>query len=151
MKPEQDSEAEMQRILALKRHEAPPPAFFQGFSDKVIDRIHAAGPAPKLTLRQRLSVEFYGVPVYVCAAGVVVFALLVIGVISSLQVDPPKPVAIGNGNSLGVGEPTHNLVPPASTATIGGSTGKPEVNVPGDNLGGQPMRATLAPATSPGQ
>ena len=38
-------EDELQRMLALKRHEAPPAPFFKGFSDKVIAGLDAPDPA----------------------------------------------------------------------------------------------------------
>lgn len=136
MTPEQHPDSEVQRILALKRHEQPPPAFFQGFSDRVIDRIQTAGPAPRPTLRQRLSVEFYGVPIYICAAGILVCGLLAAGLIASLRVGParPDPLAAVPDPSLGGPEPVHALVPPTSTRS------------PGMNPGvAQPVRASLGP------
>ena len=44
MTPEQPTDPEVQRILALKRHEQPPPAFFRGLSEQIIDRIQAGVP-----------------------------------------------------------------------------------------------------------
>ncbi len=118
MSNEHNVETEVQRILALKRHEQPPPSFFAGFSDRVIEGIQTAGPAPRPTLRQRLSAEFYGVPIYVCAAGVAVCGLLAAGLIISLRVGPAKPerVAAGSGANANAAlvenEPSHTLVPP---------------------------------------
>lgn len=131
---------EVQRILALKRHEQPPAEFFKGFSESIIDRIHAAGPPPKLTLRQRLSVEFYGVPIYVCVVGVLVCGLLVGGLIAALRVPPPKP---GNSN--------HALVPPAAPTRIGGDTTVAPAGEPTEEIPPAPpaTRATLLPP-SPG-
>lgn len=112
-----EAEAEVQRILALKRHEQPPPAFFQGFSEKVIDRIQTAGPGPRPTLRQRLSLEFYGVPIYICAAGVIVCGLLVAGLIGSLRVGPAqRPPEAKMTDPLAGQEPSHSLVPPQPPA-----------------------------------
>jgi len=112
MNSEQPNETEVQRILALKRHEQPPPAFFHGFSEKVIDRIQTDGPAPRPTLRQRLSVEFYGVPIYICAVGLAVCGLLVIGLIGSLRVGPAQRAADGSETELVDGASSHSLVPP---------------------------------------
>jgi hypothetical protein len=132
MKPEPENDTEVQRMLALKRHEQPPAGFFHGFSDKIIDRIQTAGPAPKLTWRERLSAEFYGVPVYVCLVGVVVFALLVAGLLASLRLPPP--------NSSD--DTVHSLVPPPPKTQIGGDT-KPKDGSPAKGV--QPMSATVVP------
>jgi hypothetical protein len=135
MKPEPENDTEVQRMLALKRHEQPPVGFFHGFSDKVIDRIQTAGPAPKLTWRERLSAEFYGVPVYVCLVGVVVFALLVAGLLASLRLPPP------NSSE----DTVHSLVPPPPKTQIGGD---PKAKEGSPVKGVQPMSATLVPETS---
>ena len=132
MKPEPEHDTEVQRILALKRHEQPPTGFFQGFSDKIIDRIQTAGPAPKLTWRQRLSAEFYGVPIYVCFVGVAVFALLVAGLLASLRLPPPK----------ASDETVHSLVPPPPKSQMGGDDKAKEGS---PTKGVQPMSATLVP------
>ncbi len=144
MTPEQNPDTEVQRILALKRHEQPPPAFFQGFSDRVIEGIHSAGPAPRPTLRQRLSVEFYGVPIYICAAGVLVCGLLAGGLIASLRVGPAKadPLATKLDPSGAGAEPVHSLVPPLHSAGMAPGGAQP--------LGSRPVRASLAPAETSG-
>ncbi len=142
MTPEQHPDTEVQRILALKRHEQPPPAFFQGFSNRVIEGIHSAGPAPRPTLRQRLSVEFYGVPIYICAAGVLVCGLLAGGLIASLRVGPAKPDPFASkSDPSGTTEPVHALVPPASTPGLVPAATQPPAN--------HPIRASLAPSESP--
>jgi len=132
MNPEKESDTEVQRMLALKRHEQPPAGFFHGFSDKIIDRIQTAGPAPKLTWRQRLSAELYGVPVYVCLVGVMVVALLVTGLIASLRLPPPK----------SSDDTVHSLVPPPPKSQIGGDS-KTKEETPAKGV--QPMSATLVP------
>ena len=81
---------ELQKMLALKRHEAPPPRFFRGFSERVIDQLNAPEPPEPKTLRARLGLDIDSKPVLVCASGVVVCGLLVVGLIASLRVGPPK-------------------------------------------------------------
>src|SRR5262245_27824175 len=78
---------ELQKILALKRHETPPPRFFTGLSEKVIDRLNTPEPGPR-TFWQRLGLDIESPPVLVCASGVVVCGLLVTGLILSRQVGP---------------------------------------------------------------
>src|SRR5881628_3722371 len=82
---------ELQKMLALKRHEAPPPRFFRTFSERVIDHLNKPEPPAPPTLRHRLGLDIDSRPVLVCASGVVVCGLLVVGLIASLRVGPPKP------------------------------------------------------------
>jgi hypothetical protein len=89
MNPETDKQDELQRMLALKRHEAPSPRFFKGFSGQVIDRLHVPEPPVELAWWQRLGLDTK--PVQVSIAGVVVCGLFVVGLIASLRVQPPKP------------------------------------------------------------
>ena len=145
MTPEQSNDPEVQRILALKRHEQPPPAFFRGFSEQIIDRIQAAGPAPRPTLRQRLSMEFYGVPIYICGAGLVVCGLLVLGLIGSLRVGPAQRAVEGSNPQLVDAEPAHSLVPPQPpTPPLNPQAKEPGYERPPRI---QPTQARLAPET----
>ena len=149
MNPEQHDESEIQRMLALKRHEQPPAEFFQGFSGRVIDRLHAAGPAPKLTLRQRLSLEFYGVPIYVCLAGILVCGLLVAGLIVAMRVPASRSVADTTKHPLAPEAPSHTLVPPAAPSRLGGDT---TVTIPeSGGSSGAATRATMVPPPASGQ
>ena len=89
MNPDPDQQNELQRMLALKRNETPPPRFFNKFSGDVIDRLHTPEPPVDETWWQRLGLD--SKPVQVCASGVVVCGLLVAGLLFSLRAPPPKP------------------------------------------------------------
>jgi len=88
MNPEPDKQDELQKMLALKRHEAPSPRFFKGFSTEVIGRLHSPEPPVDQTCWQRLGLGTR--PVQVSILGVVVCGLLLAGLIASLRVEPPK-------------------------------------------------------------
>jgi hypothetical protein len=88
MKAENDKEDGLQKVLALKRHETPPPRFFKGFSHQVIDRLDS--PEPPLTWQQKICSHLESKLFLVCATAVAVFGLLAIGIISSMKVEPPK-------------------------------------------------------------
>jgi hypothetical protein len=89
--PEKQQE-DLQKMLALKRHETPPPRFFSGFSDKVIDGLREPEPTGPRTVWQRLGLDIDGRPVLVCASGVAVCAMLGTGIILALQMGPARPV-----------------------------------------------------------
>ena len=96
MSAEQDFE-DLRRLLALKRHERPPPGYFQDFSGQVIARIHAGEAATSQSWAQRLLDRapwlqnlwdgFGAKPMVAGAFGVSVCSLLVVGLISSERVD----------------------------------------------------------------
>ncbi len=90
MNDDHDKQSELQRVLALKKHEAPPPRFFKGFSETVIDRLHQPEGPGDQAIGQRLLQVFESKPVLVCLSGVVVFGCLAAGLIASLRVSPPK-------------------------------------------------------------
>jgi hypothetical protein len=108
MSTEHDKQDELQKMLALKRHETPSPRFFKGFSGQVIDRLHTPELPVEQAWWQRLGLD--SKPVLVCASGVVVCGLLVIGLVASLRVPPPKPVPRAPDDK------THLVVAPAPAA-----------------------------------
>src|SRR6266404_6801895 len=96
MNSEQEDFEELRRLLAIKRHEQPPPGYFHEFSRQVIIRIRAGektaaesvferfiAQAPWL---QRLWAGFEAKPILAGAFGVGVCGLLVIGLVSSERI-----------------------------------------------------------------
>lgn len=108
MNSEHEKQMDLQKVLALKRHEAPPPRFFKGFSTQVMDRIHSPEPSVPRPWWQRFGDEIDSRPVLVCGSGIIVCGLLVIGLIASLRVEPPKRVAKPSG------DPNQLIATPAS-------------------------------------
>ena len=98
MNPEQDNFQPLQRLLALKRHEQPPPGYFENFSAQVLARIEAGERAAPDTFWEWLSLEatwlqnLWGAletkPVFAGALGAGVCGLLLAGVLYSQSVDP---------------------------------------------------------------
>lgn len=115
MNPESDKQDELQKMLALKRHEAPSPRFFKGFSTEVIGRLHSPEPPVDQTWWQRLGLDTR--PVQVSILGVVVCGLLLAGLIASLRVEPPKAAPRSPDDQ------THLVVapPPNAPAPMAGS------------------------------
>lgn len=91
--PPEDFET-LQKILAVKRHEQPPPRFFQDFSSKVLDRLQEPESLEATTWWQRMGLDFDLKPAFVCAWGVAVCGSMVIGIISSVNhQETPLPFA----------------------------------------------------------
>jgi hypothetical protein len=89
MDTENDQFENVRKLLALKRHEQPPPRYFHDFSSKVIARLQALEAARPVSWRQRLGLDFDFRPAMMGAFGVVACAVLLIGVITSLGVSQP--------------------------------------------------------------
>ena len=91
MKPENTSEEELQRVLALKRHEQPPRQFFKKFSEIVMDRLQNPEPPPEPTFLQKLGLDFDRKPVLICLSGLLVCGLLAFCLIWSRGMKEPPP------------------------------------------------------------
>jgi hypothetical protein len=91
MNPDTENFAQLRRLLALKRHEQPPPGYFNDFSAQVIARIKAGekGEGGALIERllweapwlQRIWAAFEAKPVLAGVFGVAVCGLLITGVL----------------------------------------------------------------------
>src|SRR5262245_37480806 len=113
MNTDSEKPDELQKMLALKRHEAPPPRYFKGFSAKVIDRLHAPESPQTRTWWTRLRLDIEARPLEVSACGVVVCGLPAAGMLVSLRVEPPKTLPGGNDDRL-VGNPPGQQPVPGS-------------------------------------
>lgn len=107
----------VQALLSLKRHEVPPPRFFNEFSGQVIARLEAPEQTAPKTWLQRLGLDFDLQPAMVCALGMVVSALFLFGILASLQISETPTLA-----SQPVDQTTTPLVltPPGAQPTVAG-------------------------------
>ena len=123
MNPEQENFQPLRRLLALKRHEQPPPGYLENFSAQVLARIEAGEGAAPDTFWEWLSVEAAWLqrlwkavetkPVFAGALGTGVCGLLLAGVLYSQSVDP-APVA---GFMPGIEQTPVAAQEPAATGT----------------------------------
>ena len=81
---ENDFEA-LRRLLALKRHEIPPPGYFEDFSSGVIGRIRMSEAARELPWLLRLLQAFEAKPAYPVALASALCTLLLFGIVSVEQ------------------------------------------------------------------
>src|SRR5439155_12949455 len=63
-----------------------------------MDRLHSPEPPDHPAGWQRLGLDLESKPVLVCACGVLVCVLLLIGLIASLRVEPPNPAPPAPGD-----------------------------------------------------
>jgi hypothetical protein len=100
----------LKRLLKLKRHEKPPPRYFNDFSARVLNRIQANRPADRESVMERLAWEspwlqrvlsvFQGNPVVTGVFGAVACVLLVGGAIySGGGESTPNPLEFGGALS----------------------------------------------------
>ena len=118
MNPESNDFVQLRRLLALKRHEAPPPRFFNEFSSRVIARL--ATEPERVSWWQRLGLDFDLRPALMCGVGIVVCGLLSFGVISAMQITEPTPAAFPGSFAM-----NHNMgtgmAPMAARVDMGAS------------------------------
>jgi hypothetical protein len=120
MSPEQNDFRDLRRLLALKRHEQPPPGYFDGFSQQVIGRIRAGQRLEKEPLAARLVMEIPWLqrlwaalqtkPSVAGAFGVLVCGLLISVVLYSEHADT---------NHLTLGTPTDESAPSEKSLLAG--------------------------------
>jgi hypothetical protein len=75
----------LRRLLALKRHEIPPPGYFDDFSSQVIARIRASQVAQNIPWLLRLLQAFETRPAYPVAFASALCLLLLFGIVSVEQ------------------------------------------------------------------
>lgn len=86
MNSESENFDQLRRLLALKRHEQPPPGYFDGFSGKVTARIRAGEQgegAFERTWYYRFWKLLEAQPVFAGAFGAAVCAVLISGIVNS--------------------------------------------------------------------
>src|SRR5262245_61109446 len=118
MKPAPQEFDRLTKLLALKRHETPPPGYFNNFSDKVIARIEADGLFVRSSWWQRLFPEWDAKPVLACAYGLVIMGLLAIGVGISQSLETEETAAPDLGRPWFAQNPASDAVLPVSVPVI---------------------------------
>jgi len=81
---ENDFEA-LRRLLALKRHEIPPPGYFENFSSQVIGRIRAAESVEQIPFLLRFLQWFENRPAYPVAFASSLCLFLLYGIVTVQQ------------------------------------------------------------------
>lgn len=162
MNENEDNFEALRRLLALKRHEVPPPGYFENFSGQVIAQIRAGqrrlsgSRTAELPWLLRLVAAFESKPVFSGGFASALCALLLFGIVYAERPDaalqPLLPAANLNGSPLAAvtatslnPQPMTEMASPAQQVVWGSST-NPVFNaqpVPGW-LNAQPATAQLA-------
>jgi hypothetical protein len=141
----QDTEnfEQLRRLLAIKRHEQPPPGYFNHFSQEVIARIKVSEKGKRGNIVERLLWEapwlqrvwaaFEAKPILAGVFGVAMCGLLITGVVYSDKVDPSAialvpgavtesaPMALANASAEQPLFAQPVALEPSSTSPIGAS------------------------------
>ena len=89
MNPNSENFDQLRKLLALKRHEQPPPRYFNDFSGQVIARIRAGEHGEDgLAWVRKLWSLMEGKPMLTGAFGAAVCALVISGIVFSDSVEP---------------------------------------------------------------
>lgn len=80
MEPPEENFEQLRKLLELKRHETPPPGYFEDFSSNLIARIQAEDARPAPAWWRRFIPSLDTSPVMVGAYGVIVASLVIVGV-----------------------------------------------------------------------
>ncbi len=87
MKPDSDNFEGLQRLLALKRYEQPPPGYFNSFADRVLHRIDSGEDLETLSWWRHLTAGFALRPALAGAFGLAVAGIYFFGLGVSHLVD----------------------------------------------------------------
>ena len=116
--PDPENFESLRRLLAMKRHEQPPPGYFDNFSRQVTARLRA-GERPSFRNQlsdapwlQRIVYLLSGKPAFAGAFGAAVCALLIGGIVYSEKFE----MAATPAQPLAAGDSTTALVTPAAMA-----------------------------------
>ena len=106
----------LKKLLVLKRHEPPPPGYFNQFSDTIIARIEAEGLRDRVSWWQRLFPNLEAKPVLACAYGLVITGLLAVGVGVSQSLENEETSAQNLGPPWFAQAPASDAVLPVSVS-----------------------------------
>jgi hypothetical protein len=110
----------LQKLLALKRHEQPPPGYFNHFADRVIAQLEAEGARPSLTWWQRCWEVLTAPPAVALSYGAVVLGVGTLGVLLLQSLERESDGGMVAGQSWpAVQAPEAAAIAPLATAQHG--------------------------------
>lgn len=122
MEPPEENFEQLKKLLKLKRHETPPPGYFEDFSSNLIARIEAEDARPAPAGWRRFFAGLDTSPIMVGAYGVIVASLVIVGVQMAGRAGSPDditsdPSFAGTkpGASMGLAASPESIQPAAET------------------------------------
>lgn len=131
--PEQDNFEDLRRLLAVKRHEQPPPGYFDRLSITIMTRIRDGAAESRLSFRQRLFAEapwlqqlwatFEHRPIFAGACSFAACGLVAAAVMYS-DVPTVPTIGMGDGSSIAEAAPwlSHGDRSPSAKTVFAGFT-----------------------------
>jgi hypothetical protein len=144
MTPEHEEFQELRKLLALKRHETPPPGYFENFSSKILARIEAETTASKRPWWSRWLAQVDLRPAVACSYALGVGGLLVVGL--SVAIDTP-PEEAARLKMLSLDQPLLATHPTESAGVQAPQLTLRPMTVPGDEPSA--VGAVLNPDAAP--
>ncbi|HXB59329.1 MAG TPA: hypothetical protein VNU95_07180 [Candidatus Acidoferrales bacterium] len=128
---EQDFEA-LRRLLALKRHEVPPPGFFGDFSSYVVARIRAREAAARMPWFLKLLQAFESRPAYPVGLASSLCMLLLFGIVTVEQNPSISPAFAADSSGFPVATVTMGAQMDGSQSLLAMAT-NPPVDLPANS------------------
>ncbi len=155
MNPESQDFEQLRQLFAIKRHEQPPPGYFNHFSRDVIARIKAGEQGESSRAGgwiQRLWATLETKPIFAGAFGAAVCAVLISGILNSEETGAVagsmNPLVPSPNNSFPASTMALNQAPPEDPLHTG--TADPSLNSLFDfHLSAQPASFTVQPLNNP--
>jgi hypothetical protein len=149
----------LRKLLKLKRHEQPPPGYFNNFSQRVINRLEAEGRSDVLSAdapwAKRLVRMLETNPIFAGAFGVAVCSLLLFGINSFQYIDRASVAMVAEDGNNASAMLLSKSSPETSSPSINPMF---STNIPGAStfgalsLSAQPNNNTIQPVMfTPGQ
>lgn len=159
MDPELQNVEQLRRLLALKRHEQPPPGYWENFSSKVVARIEAGEQGTPDSFAERLLHQFSFLqrfwaalesrPALAGAFGAAMCGLLIAGVLHSEDASPAAAITSVVNPLVSGGANFSQQLAAASQPTQLSSTNPPPPFDPGELFRKAEPPLQLVPANNP--
>jgi len=122
MEPPAEEFERLRKLLALKRHEKPPPGYFEGFSSEVMSRIEAAEKPPGRNWWLSLVAAFNARPLLLGAYGAAAVAVVLVAVNLTRHPGASEPAGASVPNRSVAQQPPSNpsndLGTPSNTGAV---------------------------------
>lgn len=107
----------LKKLLALKRHELPPPGYFNDLPRRITTRLERGETAPAASLWETIFALLGRRPAFVYSFLVLISGVLVFGMVFAARVEPPATNAAGPGLPAMASGPLSTPMPATGLST----------------------------------